>query len=1160
MQYTQMLCLEPTRLTEKKRYEAAKEISLFSASYGGSHENFKVDISTKNKDGHEIDVDLYALLCVVQNILQRGKPAKPSHFLQTNLGPLEGEPLYLVSNNPIQWNNIKGDAENNINPARYFFDSYLPKCLPDGYAFVRNLFLPEADFRYILNNDINKSFYGQQVDFYLPQAKLVIEIDGSGHESTSQKYKDSARDAELSANGIRVVRIKTSDWKQFNDRFKQFISLMIKIIRENPLINRYKQVLESINPNDIRLKYEYVMRLQIGLINYFMRGGHYQEKYFFVNVIEHDSEIKNAEALFKIAYDDLNDWITAIARLAKVDFALPELKIVKNTNDIEGTVTVDCSLFKRYTDVDNYLKTGNYIYIRTAYIPDNDYYQIAAAPSIQYHFSPDSTIKDNDALVFLLENLFNYKEFRNGQLEIIKNALSREDTIGLLPTGTGKSLCYQMAALLQPGQTLVTVPILSLIKDQIRSMSENRITRVGFISSEVTKQSGKILKDFESGKYQFMLFAPERIQNNDFLKSLQRINQSMTFSYAVIDEVHCLSEWGHDFRVSYLMLVPSLRRYCNNICLIGLTATASQAVLDDIKAEFDNDGSAVKALASMDRNELEFIKYEVQNDDERKEKIIEIILKNDKKRKYKDANGNVKNIVGLVFCPTVDVNLYYKNKPSCSSIYDTLTKIPELNNRVNIFHGQLTPEERNNSQVSFMAKEYSGVMVCTKAFGMGIDKENIRYTVHAAQPQSIESFYQEAGRAGRDADKSLRSKCYIVYLPESNKESVNSVFNKDTSIEKRKAISKGLKGDLSTTMFLWNEEKLSVDEEYRKINEILVSLYTRSENTLEFDNRKKIVQEGWRKKKIKNPLSLSFRQNALYKLGLLKIVTGWTIKYNNIDSGTIHVEPGYLDEEKNKEALLSYIKKHDPEFTLDEPTESCKHYQEILSTYKNMKKPIEGLIRILIEWSNDKIQYSRLQSLYTMVQLCSNSVSPTEFRNRINDYFKYTEVAVTFDEIAHNPFVIINWFRVLFKNSGTPSSANLVQKKEARRLLSTLSRYLESYGNSTGLNYLSGILRLICSDFKGTEGEYRIRDAFKNIKTKNDYKITSTVFANTLLIAMTLDSDDQNILTQILLEYYPEKALEIHEKLNNICSTTFFIKLKTKLIAEIWEEKLHGLQ
>ncbi|WP_309245198.1 DEAD/DEAH box helicase [Clostridium sp. CF012] len=201
----------------------------------------------------------------------------------------------------------------------------------------------------------------------------------------------------------------------------------------------------------------------------------------------------------------------------------------------------------------------------------------------KYNIIQDGEDSDIPALKFLLKNIFRYDDFSHAQLPIITNTLRGKDTIGLLPTGGEKSLCYQFAALLQPCISFVVVPIKSLMYDQKENLDSKFITKTNFISSDQKAEEKNVIgKAFSKGKYFFIWISPERFQIKEFRQYLTVLNEEQTIALAVIGEVHCLSEWVHDFRTSYLNLCKTIEKYCPSTNLLGLTATASLNVLKDI--------------------------------------------------------------------------------------------------------------------------------------------------------------------------------------------------------------------------------------------------------------------------------------------------------------------------------------------------------------------------------------------------------------------------------------------------------------------------------------------------------------------------------------------------------------------------------------------------
>ena len=328
----------------------------------------------------------------------------------------------------------------------------------------------------------------------------------------------------------------------------------------------------------------------------------------------------------------------------------------------------------------------------------------------------------------ILQRVFGYSAFRGGQEALIDAQLQGQDAFGIMPTGGGKSLCYQIPALLLEGVTLVISPLISLMRDQVMALKNAGVAAAYINSSLTPAQIRLVYRNIQSGMYKIIYVAPERLLTDGFLEVIQ----ARKVSLVTVDEAHCISQWGQDFRPSYLKIVDFLNILTPRPVVSAFTATATETVRQDI-AQILQLRDPLRVVTGFDRPNLRF---EVRRPKQKLPALIDLV----QQRRDK---------AGIVYCAT---------RKAVEEVCENL----QLNGiAATRYHAGLPDEERRDNQEDFLYDRKT-VMVATNAFGMGIDKSNVSYVIHYNMPQSLESYYQEAGRAGRDG---AEAECILLYAP-----------------------------------------------------------------------------------------------------------------------------------------------------------------------------------------------------------------------------------------------------------------------------------------------------------------------------------------------------------------------------------------------------------
>jgi len=1082
-----------------------------SAGYTKVNPNFVIqNLEVHNKNCEPV-------FAVLNNILQRGCPTIPSKYLQKEFGQLStrNEFSYSHNFNSCNWNKvIKGG--NATNPALKFYNEILPIILKEkAKTFIPEF--PVKDIIYLFNETESTA---QMVDFYSPLYNAVIEIDGSQHTNDlEQNIKDQERDELLKNNDVEIIRIATHEIENID-----IVKQKLECLKINETYNN--QIFNDNHISEIEEKYLIATRIENFILNLYLNDYlSLDSSQLKLNICSID---KISQNIFDTAINNFYLWLEQICSLQNIKFSKPEI-IVQMSESEEHLSSLDgINLFISLYNVYSQTNYTNVFYIKNDYFlyeldlaplySTNDYqykknYFELKTADIEYDLNKDT---HGNSLRFVLSNVSNiYTDFRANQLDIILECLNNRSVIGVLPTGAGKSLCYQLSALLIPSFTLMIAPLQLLMIDQYNNLIEKLgITNSTYINSDKRTH----INIFNQGKAMITIVSPERFFSEKFTYVL--LSKKLKVGFIVIDEAHCLSEWGHDFRTSYLCLSHNLHRLLPaSTFLMALTGTASHRVFEDIDCEFRN-FKQKKTVA-------------IFADNMRRDNLTVIIEKTNDKYK-----AMYENIIPTLIGVNDDKTLIFTKKKklalgeddTASACFPLSQKVKEKSeskdikireNIVSCYAGgdDFTSEDKQIELENFK-NDKTLIMFATKAFGMGVDIPNIRKTIHYGLPSSFEGLYQQIGRAGRDGNP---SKCYIYYTQE-NPSVLREFFRMPPPSIAEIEYSLNQLKELNTNFWFIQNSNLDVDVEIQVINTILDYIKQQKENNIDYieckDFRLKLNE-------IRNPHLNQVLNNtgaikiviekALYRLYLLGEIKMWSLVYGyNVDNPIFNnLQLTNLTKEEKLEKLKNHIEKYETNFKFEES-----------NTFENR-------VRFLSVWTYKNYLQERIQTMKTLYEQCEAFTSSDLFMSYISNYFSNDPVYM---RLIDRHVKLSEWIDAI--------------KTHPIKTKARIARLLESYDKIVALNFVSGITRLRLGEFDNTDGERRLHMALEEISQFADddrYYLLENTYK-------FLDNEQKEQFIECWIKHCKNDTYKIYEDTqSSVCENYLIINFVNELI-KIGEE------
>jgi ATP-dependent DNA helicase RecQ len=864
---------------------------------------------------------------------------------------------------------------------------------------------------------------------------VLVEIDGAAHRGHQQR--DESRDSRLAATGIPVLRVPAAEVRaQAGPRLEELHRLL--------LAGRSEGMREDNLILVLRLS-KLVHQIELALLEA-VRGGRLQPgKVWHISVVlpaklRHDVRAQEFPAL---AVRDFVDLLEHVAELQGLSLPLAEPRVSVTDGPIAGQ---DLVIGPANGDMDDCHWDSRALFlVSDTCFPGEITAPLSAAAPIRVE-SPS-----RDVARWFLHYVFRKDDFWEGQWEAVKRSLQGKDSVVLLPTGGGKSIAFQLAALLLPGRCIVVDPILSLIDDQVDNLGRVGIDRSVGITSQIRspEERERIIQAFSSGHYLFCYVAPERFQIVQFREALRALTASTPVSLIAVDEAHCVSEWGHDFRTAYLNLGRVSREYCASHIvtppLIALTGTASKIVLKDVQRELGiTEFDAVITPASFDRPELRYSVLQCSSSEKahRAEGFL-ARLPTDfaiAPASFFQPRGE-QTCAGLVFCP--HVNGYFGVVQQAEHLGRALgTTVQFYSGGAPHNFDEREWNERKRETARRFKHNSAPILACTSAFGMGIDKPNIRYTVHIGLPDSIEAFYQEAGRAGRDRKK---AECALI-LSNDDQARTERLLSPTTPVSEIARVvgetERDDEDDIMRALWFHVNSFRGQEEELRDITRVIDRLG-------ELGHRRQ-VRIAWSDKGRGQPddAARERTEKALHRLVVLGVVADYTVEYS---ANEFTVTLSGASRNDIARAFGAYVGSY--QRRLGEQAQSDALGLERASEHREY---VLGVAELLVDFTYKHIELARRSSLNEMLLAASSARTGEDLRQRILEYLEQSEYDERLSDVLTSPLG--------GADALTPLLDDLVSPTHAATLRGSVARLLGSYPDVPGLLLLRSITEALASD------------------------------------------------------------------------------------------------